>query len=134
MTLPQEVKYIWRAPWNWSKVLYLLTRYIPFITVSLALRSEFPPHWLAHLPIHFSFLDETWHISCTPRCDRLTPRAMIRSKRTSTLIPAWFSRPLLTSPYPLDQFSWDPSPESCKRTLHAICCGCLLFHFAAFFV
>ena len=40
LILPHEVKYIWRASWNWSKILYLLTRYIPFATIALALRSE----------------------------------------------------------------------------------------------
>jgi len=58
LTLPREVEYIWRADWNWSKVLYLLTRYMPFITIALVIRN---------------------------------------------------------------QFALDPTPESCKRTLQAIC-------------
>jgi len=41
LTLPQEARYIWRASWNWSKVLYLLTRYIPFASISLQLRNQF---------------------------------------------------------------------------------------------
>jgi len=41
LILPQEVKYIWRASWNWSKVLYLLSRYMPFATVALTLRMQF---------------------------------------------------------------------------------------------
>jgi len=53
-TLPREVEHIWRASWNWSKVLYLLTRYIPFVTTALVLRSELLAHRLpARLPIHF---------------------------------------------------------------------------------
>ena len=51
LSLPREVEYIWRASWNWSKVLYLLTRYIPFITIALVFRSElsprpFSPSWM----------------------------------------------------------------------------------------
>ena len=49
LILPQEVEYIWRAPWNWSKVLYLLTRYISFAPLALGMRSELIPHWLAQL-------------------------------------------------------------------------------------
>jgi len=52
------VEYIWHASWNWSKVLYILTRYIPFITIALVIRN---------------------------------------------------------------QFAWDPTPDSCKRTLEIIC-------------
>lgn len=38
---PQEVKYIWRASWNYTKVLYLFARYIPFACLSLLIRSKF---------------------------------------------------------------------------------------------
>jgi len=41
LILPQEVKHIWRASWNYTKVLYLLTRYIPFASTALMLRSQF---------------------------------------------------------------------------------------------
>ena len=51
LILPQEVKYVWRASWNWSKVLYLLTRYIPFATIALVIRSELLPYRLARLPM-----------------------------------------------------------------------------------
>lgn len=74
LVLPQEVKYIWGTPWNWTKVLYLLTRYIPFASVALMLRSELPSRWLVHLPAHHpcpvSFLDAT-HVTCAcaPQCD-----------------------------------------------------------------
>ena len=53
LILPQEVKYIWCASWNWSKVLYLLTRYTPFAIIALVIRSESLFHWLARLPAHF---------------------------------------------------------------------------------
>ena len=41
LILPQEVQYIWRASWNYTKILYLLMRYIPFVSMSLLVRSEF---------------------------------------------------------------------------------------------
>ena len=53
LTLPQEVKYIWSASWNWFEVFYLLTRYIPFVSTALLLQSELLPHWLAHQFIYF---------------------------------------------------------------------------------
>jgi len=37
LVLPQEVNYIWCASWKWTKVLYLLTRYIPFAGMGLML-------------------------------------------------------------------------------------------------
>ena len=52
LILPQEVEYIWRAPWNWAKVLYLFTRYIPFASISMGIRGELFSHWLAPLPTH----------------------------------------------------------------------------------
>ena len=42
LILPREAKHIWNASWNWTKVLYFLTRYIPFVTVASMLRSELP--------------------------------------------------------------------------------------------
>ena len=53
LILPQEVEYIWCAPWNWSKVLYLLTRYISFATLALGIRRELIPHRLAQIPARF---------------------------------------------------------------------------------
>ena len=72
LTLPQEVEYIWRASWNWSKVLYLLTRYIPFATITVNLRSELlslvdaTTHrfWMK-LTSHVS-LDMTFHVMVPP--------------------------------------------------------------------
>ena len=42
LILSREVKHIWNASWNWTKVLYLLTRYIPFVAVASMVRSELP--------------------------------------------------------------------------------------------
>ena len=55
LILPQEVKYIWCASWNYTKVLYLVARYAPFISVSLMIRSEFLFPLLTHLPARFHF-------------------------------------------------------------------------------
>jgi len=41
LTLPQEIKFMWRASWNWTKVLYLLTRYIPFASMAFMARNQF---------------------------------------------------------------------------------------------
>jgi len=41
LILPREVKFIWRASWNWTKVLYLFTRYTPFASMALMLRNQF---------------------------------------------------------------------------------------------
>ena len=49
LILPQEVEYIWHASWNWSKALYLITRYIPFASVALMFRSELLSHWIVWL-------------------------------------------------------------------------------------
>ncbi|KAJ6574627.1 hypothetical protein B0H19DRAFT_606177 [Mycena capillaripes] len=35
--LDQEVKTIWSSPWRGAKILYLLSRYIPFVNLSCAL-------------------------------------------------------------------------------------------------
>jgi len=53
LTLPREVKYIWRARWNWSKALYLLTRYTPFANHLLGFQSGLLPGWLAQSPAYF---------------------------------------------------------------------------------
>ena len=64
LILPQEVKHIWNASQNRTKILHLLTRYISFVTIASVLRSELPfrssPHLLAH--IRFSSL-----ITCAPQ-------------------------------------------------------------------
>ncbi|KAF9650130.1 hypothetical protein BDM02DRAFT_1515285 [Thelephora ganbajun] len=41
LILPQEIKYIWRASWKYTKVLYILTRYLPFAGLGLMLRNQF---------------------------------------------------------------------------------------------
>lgn len=53
LILPQEVKYIWRASWNYTKVLYLLARYTPFAGMALMVRSEFLLPLFSLLPAHF---------------------------------------------------------------------------------
>jgi hypothetical protein len=37
LTFPQEVSLIWPAPWSLMKVLFLLTRYLPFADVVIRL-------------------------------------------------------------------------------------------------
>ncbi|KAF9785187.1 hypothetical protein BJ322DRAFT_815113 [Thelephora terrestris] len=39
LMLPQEVKYIWRASWNWTKILYIFIRYLSFASLSLLIRT-----------------------------------------------------------------------------------------------
>ena len=56
LILPQEVEHIWNASWNWTKALYLLTRYIPFVTIASMLRGEWPFHSSPHLLSHFRFV------------------------------------------------------------------------------
>ena len=56
LTLPHEVDYIWRARWNLSKALYLLTRYTPFAPVFLAYQSGLLPRRLAQPPACFRYL------------------------------------------------------------------------------
>jgi len=41
LVLPREIKYIWRASWNYTKVLYLFARYIPFVSTALLFRNQF---------------------------------------------------------------------------------------------
>jgi hypothetical protein len=40
LTLDREISLIWAANWNWSKALYLLSRYIPFAYVPALLHRE----------------------------------------------------------------------------------------------
>jgi hypothetical protein len=40
LTLPQEVSLIWSARWNLIKVLFLLTRYLPFVDLGIVLHCE----------------------------------------------------------------------------------------------
>ncbi|KAF9012072.1 hypothetical protein BDQ17DRAFT_1233336, partial [Cyathus striatus] len=39
ITLDLEIKYIWNARWTYIKIIYLATRYLPFIDTSLVLFS-----------------------------------------------------------------------------------------------
>ncbi|KAF8990281.1 hypothetical protein BDQ17DRAFT_1472042 [Cyathus striatus] len=44
ITFPLEVKYIWNAPWGFIKIVYFITRYLPFSDTSLVLLRHFYPH------------------------------------------------------------------------------------------
>ncbi|KAF8978189.1 hypothetical protein BDQ17DRAFT_1265925, partial [Cyathus striatus] len=37
ITFPLELKYIWNAPWGFIKIVYLITKYLPFSDTSLVL-------------------------------------------------------------------------------------------------
>ncbi|KAF9443565.1 hypothetical protein P691DRAFT_679289, partial [Macrolepiota fuliginosa MF-IS2] len=39
LTFEMEVSYIWKAPWNMLKVLYIMSRYMPFIDVTAVVLS-----------------------------------------------------------------------------------------------
>lgn len=73
LILPQEVKFIWRAPWNWTTVLYLFTRYIPFVSVAFMLRSELFLRLSAHPPAFRHGLSlSSWtktHVTCVLQHD-----------------------------------------------------------------
>ncbi|KAJ3560684.1 hypothetical protein NP233_g10677 [Leucocoprinus birnbaumii] len=43
LTLDLEIKLIWGANWNLGKVLYLLTRYLPFFDTAVVLYYQFSP-------------------------------------------------------------------------------------------
>lgn len=61
LMFPQEVKYVWSASWNYTKVLYILARYTPFACLSLLIRSEFRFHASARL-LRFPY--STWEYIC----------------------------------------------------------------------
>ncbi|KAF9448153.1 hypothetical protein P691DRAFT_775626 [Macrolepiota fuliginosa MF-IS2] len=42
LTFNMETSLIWKSKWNTTKVLYLITRYLPFITLPVLLYHEFP--------------------------------------------------------------------------------------------
>ncbi|KAF8996794.1 hypothetical protein BDQ17DRAFT_1249352, partial [Cyathus striatus] len=44
ITLDLEIKYIWNARWTYIKIIYLITRYLPFIDTSLVLLEKLYPH------------------------------------------------------------------------------------------
>jgi len=69
LILPQEVKYIWRSSWNYTKVLYIMARYTPFAGMALMVRSEFPLPLIDTLPAHFqfpTFLLNGTSVTCAP--------------------------------------------------------------------
>jgi hypothetical protein len=41
LTLHLEVKLVWLSSWSYSKILFLLTRYVPMVTAWILLYSEF---------------------------------------------------------------------------------------------
>ncbi|KAF9014840.1 hypothetical protein BDZ89DRAFT_962522, partial [Hymenopellis radicata] len=41
LTLDQEVELVWRAKWNVTKILYLATRYLPFVDIVVVLWRKF---------------------------------------------------------------------------------------------
>ncbi|KAF8989963.1 hypothetical protein BDQ17DRAFT_1256353, partial [Cyathus striatus] len=43
ITLDLEVKFIWNAPWKFMKIIYLMTRYLPAIDISLVLLRSYLP-------------------------------------------------------------------------------------------
>ncbi|KAF7433532.1 hypothetical protein PC9H_005488 [Pleurotus ostreatus] len=54
LTLGDEARYVWTAPWSLGKILFLLTRYPTFVDVALALYREHPDS-LAARPNDFIF-------------------------------------------------------------------------------
>ncbi|KAF9033066.1 hypothetical protein BDZ89DRAFT_1131133 [Hymenopellis radicata] len=44
LTLSEEVELIWHARWNITKILYLLTRYLPFVDIAVAMWFQFTPN------------------------------------------------------------------------------------------
>ncbi|KAF8907223.1 hypothetical protein CPB85DRAFT_1312162 [Mucidula mucida] len=44
LTLSEEIEFIWHAKWNIIKILYLLTRYLPFVNIAVAMWSQFTPN------------------------------------------------------------------------------------------
>jgi len=41
LTLRFEIKLIWFSPWNYTKILFLVVRYMPFITIYIGLQIQF---------------------------------------------------------------------------------------------
>ena len=63
LIFPQEVKYIWRSSWNYTKVLYLLARYAPFAGTALMIRSKFPFRLSTHcLPVSIPRFPPEWNL------------------------------------------------------------------------
>jgi len=44
ISLPQEVSYMWFSNWSWIKILYLFSRYSPFLDTTLAIEEKLNPH------------------------------------------------------------------------------------------
>lgn len=41
-TLPLEITHVWYSRWTYTKILFLLTRYVPLINIIFLLHSEYP--------------------------------------------------------------------------------------------
>ncbi len=59
LTLDLEVSLVWSSPWSGMKVLFLLTRYLPFVDISVLTYCEL------YFPVHMdliatSFTHKTW--------------------------------------------------------------------------
>ncbi|KAF9000998.1 hypothetical protein BDQ17DRAFT_1410107 [Cyathus striatus] len=61
ITFELEVKFIWKSPWTFGKVLYLAVRYIPFIDGSINILRRFIPYSSPQL-CHNLFNAITWLI------------------------------------------------------------------------
>ncbi|KAF8984380.1 hypothetical protein BDQ17DRAFT_1415550 [Cyathus striatus] len=59
ITLDLEIKYIWKARWTHIKIIYLTTRYLPFVDTSLVLWKQLYPH-LSAKDCHNLFIIIVW--------------------------------------------------------------------------
>lgn len=64
LTLEMEISLVWTSKWNVTKVLYFLTRYLPFIDSSIVMYREFCPG-ICHLSL--SLLIVEFQISLASR-------------------------------------------------------------------
>ncbi|KAJ3558982.1 hypothetical protein NP233_g11377 [Leucocoprinus birnbaumii] len=56
LTLDLELLFIWNSRWSIMKILYLVTRYLPFTDVSMVLWHQFgPPMSVSHCFFEFDF-------------------------------------------------------------------------------
>ncbi|KAF8996815.1 hypothetical protein BDQ17DRAFT_1544610 [Cyathus striatus] len=61
ITIDSEIKYVWGSHWGLMKILYLLTRYLPFTDTSLFIFRHFLPHLSSHNCLHI-FRATTWFV------------------------------------------------------------------------
>jgi len=116
LVLDREVNYIWRASWNYTKVLYLLTRYAPFVSIALLLRSEFHFHLLAHLPAHFrSASPAEWNPTLFV-CLNMVFHVVARSEWTPVRVRSSYI------PIVGIQFAVIKLPSVLSRSIHLRCC------------